>query len=99
MAEDSPGESRRRYYTRGPGRPLGLLDDYLEGTAYGPGATYGFAVCTPVAIHCLNKGNDPVDYCQSIAVTHANAQSASVTLLDVYNRHFRHVFQSQYSLF
>ena len=72
---------------------LRLLDDYLEGTAYRSVATYGFAICAPVALHSLKNCDDFVDYCQGIAVAHADAQSTAVALLNVYNRHLGHVLQ------
>ena len=59
-------ESRRKYCIKVVSWSLGLLNDYLKGATYGPGGTNEFAVCTPVALHRFNNGNDIVNYRQSI---------------------------------
>ena len=59
-------ESGGKYCIKGVGWSLELLDNYLKGATYGPSGTNGFAVCTPVALHRFDNGNNIVDYRQSI---------------------------------
>ena len=59
-------ESRRKYCIKVVSWSLGLLNDYLKGATYSTSGTGEFAVCTPVALHCFNNGDNTVNYRQSI---------------------------------
>ena len=51
---------------------LRLLDDYFEGTGYGPGRTDGFALQAPTTLFRFNNGDNVLSQYKSIAGAHAN---------------------------
>ena len=46
---------------------LALLDNYLKGTAYSAGGTYGLAVGTPATLFRLYESDDVVNQYQATA--------------------------------
>ena len=67
-----------------------LLNHYIKGAAYGSSGTYGFAMSTPATLSRFYESDDVINQYQAMAIN-TDTQSATVTLLLDYYRHYLHV--------